>query len=279
MFTEAIHSFVDTGNQGLLLFGLHRAARPPDERHPFGHGLEVYFWSFVVALLIFALGGAFSVYEGVQKIRRPEPVESAWVNFAVIGASVLFEGASFRVALREFRARNTVRPLWRAIRRSKDPTTFAVLLEDSAALAGLALAAAGVAGAALLGWPQADGWASVGIGLLLVATAVVLANETRSLLTGESASPRLLAAARGILEADPRVVKVHDLASLHLGPNEVLLAVTLELARDLSLDALRETAAELRQKIEAGQPLVSRIFFQLRGPEAGEGARAGRNAA
>src|SRR4051795_13628224 len=114
MFTEAIHSFVDTGNQGLLLYGLRRAARPPDERHPFGHGLEVYFWSFVVALLIFALGGAFSIYEGIAKIRRPEPIESAWVNFLVIGVSMVFEGLSFRVAYRAFRARPTSLSLWEA---------------------------------------------------------------------------------------------------------------------------------------------------------------------
>jgi cation diffusion facilitator family transporter len=263
MFTEAIHSFVDTGNQGLLLYGLHRAARPPDERHPFGHGLEVYFWSFVVALLIFALGGAFSIYEGVAKIRRPEPIESAWVNFVVIGVAMLFEGLSFRVAYRAFRRQPTTLSLWEAIRRSKDPTAFAVLLEDAAALAGLVFALLGVGVTVALHRPEADGVASIGIGLLLVFTALVLANETRSLLTGESAAPRVLQAARSILEADPRVAKVHGLRSLHLGPEEVLLTVSFEPRPGLSIEGLRETAQELRDKIEAGQPLITRIFFQL----------------
>jgi cation diffusion facilitator family transporter len=276
MFTEAIHSFVDTGNQGLLLHGLRRAARPPDERHPFGHGLEVYFWSFVVALLIFALGGAFSIYEGIAKIRRPEPIESAWVNFVVIGVSMLFEGLSFRVAYRGFRARPTSLSLWEAIRRSKDPTAFAVLLEDAAALTGLVFALLGVGVSVALQRPEADGVASVAIGLLLVFTALVLANETRSLLTGESAAPRVLQAARTILEADPRIAKVHGLRSLHLGPEEVLLTVSFEPRPDLSLEGLRETAKELRDRIEEGQPLITRIFFQLHPP--GEAVETGRRA-
>lgn len=270
MFTEAIHSAVDTGNQGLLLYGLHRAARPADERHPFGHGLEVYFWSFVVALLIFALGGAFSIYEGLHKIRNPEPITSAWVNFVVIGASMVFEGLSFRVAYREFR-RPTGVSLWRAIIGSKDPTAFAVLLEDGAALAGLIFALLGVGVCVAFDWPEADGVASLAIGLLLVLTALVLANETRSLLTGETAAPRVLNAARSILEADPRVRKVEELRSLHLGPNDVLLTAKIAPRADLSIDGLRETAQDLRDKIEAGQPLITRVFFQLSEPEPREG--------
>src|SRR4051794_31459751 len=155
MLTEAIHSCVDTGNQGLLLYGLRRAARPPDERHPFGHGLELYFWSFVVALLIFALGGAFSIYEGVQKMRHPEPIESAWVNLGVLGASVVFEGLSFAVAYRAFRARYAHLSLWTGIERSKDPSAFAVLLEDGAALIGLGFALVGVTLSAWFGLPAA----------------------------------------------------------------------------------------------------------------------------
>jgi cation diffusion facilitator family transporter len=263
MLTEAIHSFVDTGNQGLLLFGLRRASRKADSRHPFGYGLELYFWSFVVALMIFALGGAFSIYEGFRKLLHPEPIESAWVNFAVLGASMVFEGISFAVGYREFHARFADVPLWTAIRRSKDPSTFAVLLEDSAALVGLVFALVGVAVSTWFNIPAADGAASIAIGGLLVVTAAVLANETRSLLTGESASPRVLDAARVLLEADPRVSGVEQIMSLHLGPSEVLLAITLRLRDDLSVDQVRLTAQELRERIEAGQPIISHVFFRL----------------
>jgi cation diffusion facilitator family transporter len=263
MLTEAIHSFVDTGNQGLLLYGLKRAARPPDPRHPFGHGLELYFWSFVVALLIFALGGAFSIYEGVHKMRSPEPIESAWVNFVVLGASMVFEGLSFAIAYREFRARYAHLSLWTGIERSKDPSAFAVLLEDGAALAGLFVALVGVSASVWFDIPAADGAASIVIGGLLVLTALVLARETRSLLTGESTSPRVLAAARAVLDADPRVTGVGDLLSLHLGPSHVLLAVTLDLQKSLTVDQVRATAEDLRKQIEAGQPIISHVFFRL----------------
>jgi cation diffusion facilitator family transporter len=263
MLTEAIHSLVDTGNQGLLLYGLKRAARPPDERHPFGHGLELYFWSFVVALLIFALGGAVSIYEGVHKMRHPEPMTSAWVNFAVLGASMVFEGLSFAVAYREFRTRYAHLSLWTGIERSKDPSAFAVLLEDGAALAGLAVALVGVALSVWFDMPAADGAASIVIGGLLVLTALVLARETRSLLTGESTSPRVLAAARAVLDADPRVTRVEALSSLHLGPSQVLLAITLDLQRSLTVDQVRATAEDLRKRIAASQPIIAHVFFRL----------------
>jgi cation diffusion facilitator family transporter len=263
MLTEAIHSLVDTGNQGLLLYGLRRAARPPDERHPFGHGLELYFWSFVVALLVFTLGGAFSIYEGVHKVRHPEPIESAWVNFLVLGASMVFEGISFAIAYREFRSRYAHLSLWTGIERSKDPSAFAVLLEDGAALAGLVVALIGVSLSVWFDLPAADGAASIVIGGLLVLTALVLARETRSLLTGESTSPRVLAAARAVLEADSRVTKIDDLSSLHLGPSRVLLAVTLELQKNLTVDQVRATAEDLRDRIAASQPIIAYVFFRL----------------
>ena len=262
MLTEAIHSLVDTGNQGLLLYGLRRAARPPDERHPFGHGLELYFWSFVVALLVFTLGGAVSIYEGIHKMRHPEPITSAWVNFVVLGASIVFEGLSFAVAYREFRARYAHLSLWTGIERSKDPSAFAVLLEDGAALAGLGVALVGVSVSVWFDLPAADGAASIVIGGLLVVTALVLARETRSLLTGESTSPRVLAA-RAVLDADPRVTKVENIMSLHLGPAQVLLAITLDLQRNLTVDQVRATADDLRQRIEARQPIISHVFFRL----------------
>jgi cation diffusion facilitator family transporter len=273
MLSEAIHSAVDTGNQGLLLLGLRRAARPPTARHPFGHGMELYFWAFVVALLIFALGGAFSIYEGWRKIAAPHPVEGAWINFAVLGAAVVFEGLSFRVAWREFRRAHLGEPFWTAIRRSKDPGVFAVLLEDSAALAGLLIALVGLGLAEWLDLPVLDGVASIGIGLLLVATAIFLANETRSLLTGEAASPRLVEAIRAMLLADPRVAAVHELLSMHLGPAEVLVAVTIDLHDDLPGGAVEQAAAELTRRVEAAHPEVTRIFLRPR-PQAMPAATA-----
>lgn len=263
MFTEAIHSFVDTGNQGLILYGMRRAARPADETHPFGHGLELYFWSFVVALLIFALGGAFAIYEGIEKIRHPEPIGSAWINFAVIGLAMLFEGLSFSVAWREMRTRFTDLPMWTAMRRSKDPSTFAVLLEDGAALTGLVIALVGVSASVYLDQPWADGIASVAIGALLIGTAFVLARETQSLLTGERASATTLRRAREIIEADARVVRVDELRSLQLGPASVLLAGTLDIRRDLSATEQRRAFTALREAVQRGLPGVTYLYVEL----------------
>ena len=262
MLTEAIHSSVDTGNQGLLLLGLARARKPPSQTHPFGYGMEVYFWAFVVALLIFALGGAFSIYEGVLKILRPEPIDRAWINFLVIGLAVLFEGGSFLVAWKEFRVLTRGTPFMRAIRRSKDPSVFAVLLEDGAALAGLVIAALGVAGSAVFGVPWADGAASVAIGVLLVAVAIFLANETRSLLTGESASPRIVEAVREMLAADPRVDTVAEVLSMHLGPQEILLGVTLDFHDDLTASEIEDAADDFAMRIRAIDARITRVFVR-----------------
>jgi cation diffusion facilitator family transporter len=262
MLTEAIHSSVDTGNQGLLLLGLARARKPPSQTHPFGYGMEVYFWAFVVALLIFALGGAFSIYEGVLKIVRPEPIERAWINFVVIGLAVLFEGGSFLVAWREFKAVRRGTPFFQAIRLSKDPSIFAVLLEDGAALAGLGIAALGVAGTSLFHIPWADGAASVAIGVLLVLVAIFLANETRSLLTGESASPRIVAEVRAMLEADPRIDSVAEVLSMHLGPQEILLGVTLDFRDTLTAVEIEKAGDDFAQAIRAIDPRITRVFVR-----------------
>ena len=262
MLTEAIHSSVDTGNQGLLLLGLARARKPPSQTHPFGYGMEVYFWAFVVALLIFALGGAFSIYEGVLKILRPEPIARAWINFLVIGLAALFEGASFLVAWKEFSVLRKGAPFLQAIRRSKDPSVFAVLLEDGAALAGLAIAALGVAGAAVFGIPWADGAASVAIGVLLVTVAIFLANETRSLLTGESASPRIVEAVREMLAADPRVDTVAEVLSMHLGPQEILLGVTLDFHDALTAGEIEDAADDFAVRIREIDARITRVFVR-----------------
>jgi cation diffusion facilitator family transporter len=268
MLTEGIHSLVDTGNQGLLLLGLRRAQRPPDPGHPFGHGMELYFWSFVVALMVFTLGGAFSVYEGVLRVSRPEPMDRPWINFLVLGLAILFEGASFTVALREHRRRYGVRDrLLSSIRSSKDPSLFAVLLEDAGALIGLFIALAGVTAAVVFDAPQADGVASICIGVLLVLIAGFMANETRSLLTGESASAEMVGEVRKILAADPRVVSVIEVLSLHLGPNEILMGVTLDFRDDLPGGEIEQAATDLSVAIQEANPAITRLFLRPGVPE------------
>lgn len=262
MLTEAIHSTVDTGNQGLLLLGLARARKAPSETHPFGYGMELYFWAFVVALLIFSLGGAVSIYEGVHKIIEPEPIQRAWINFLVIGIAILFEGGSFLVAWKEFKVVRRGAPFLRSLRLSKDPSIFAVLLEDGAALAGLVIAGLGVTGASLLGLPWADGAASIAIGVLLILVAVFLANETRSLLTGESASPRIVAEVRAALEADPRVESVAEILSMHLGPQEILLGVTLDFRDDLTAVEIEDAGDDFAGVIRRVDPRITRVFVR-----------------
>lgn len=261
MFTEALHSLVDTLDQGLLLYGMHRAKQPPSEAHPFGYGLELYFWSFVVALLIFSLGGAFAIYEGIEKIRHPEPIESAWVNFTVLGLAVLFEGYSFSVAWREMRKRHADTGMWSALRRSKDPSTFTVILEDGAALTGLVLATIGVAVTVWFGEPRADGVASLAIGVLLVGVAVVLARETRSLLTGESASAVLLAQVRDLVVADDRIAHIADVRSLQIGTDSVLLTMVVAFRDDVGTAGRVAALAEAHDRVRERLPVVAYLYL------------------
>ncbi|MFC3694773.1 cation diffusion facilitator family transporter [Chenggangzhangella methanolivorans] len=270
MLSEAVHSLVDTANQGLLLLGLKRAARPADVDHPFGHGMEVYFWAFVVALLIFALGGAVSIHQGWRKLWAPEEMHDPWINFAVLGVSIALEAYSFSVALKELRAVDAKGTTFAAIRRSKDPNVFAVLCEDAAALVGLVIALVGVGLAYLLEAPAFDALASIAIGVLLVLVAIFLARETLSLITGESASPEVRADVRRILGADARVVSVQEALTMHLGPTEVLLAASLDLRDDLDGAAAEVAVRELTAAIEAAHPEITRIFLRpIQTPAAG----------
>ena len=267
MLTEAIHSLVDTGDQLLLLVGMRRAARPPDASHPFGYGMEVYFWAFIVALLIFALGGLVSIYEGVERILHPEPASKPWINYAVLGASFLFEGYSFTVGWREYKR---VAPagvgVTRFVKRSKDPTLFATLLEDSAALTGLVIAALGVTGA-MLGIAWADGAASVGIGLLLMAVAAILGNETRSLIAGEGAVASVTEEIRRRLAGDPRITAVERLRSLHLGPDTILVAADLGFRPDLDREGVGRAFQDLTRAVQEADPRVRDVFLRSTGAE------------
>ncbi|KQQ18854.1 hypothetical protein ASF53_24205 [Methylobacterium sp. Leaf123] len=240
---------------------MHRAKRPPDEAHPFGYRLELYFWSFVVALLIFSLGVAFAIYEGVEKIRHPEPIRDAWVNLTVLGLAVVFEGYSFGVAWREMRRRHADVRMWSALRRSKDPNTFTVILEDGAALIGLGLAAAGVAVSVWFDEPRADGVASFAIGVLLVGVAVVLARETRSLLIGESASAALLTKARDLVAQDRRIARIEDVRSLQIGNDSVVLAMVLSF-RDRTSAEDRDAVLDGEQgRLRTRLPSLSYVYL------------------
>jgi cation diffusion facilitator family transporter len=262
MLSEGIHSTVDSTNQAILLLGIKRASRPPDARHPFGYGMEIYFWAFVVALLIFALGGALSIYDGVQRLLHPEPMHNAWANFVVLGIALVIESFTLRVAWKELRLRQPNRSIMRALRASKDPSVFAIFCEDAAALAGLSVALIGVSLAYFLDMPVFDGIASIGIGLILVATAIFLSHETLSLMAGESASAAVLADVNGVLTSDRRVRKVDEVLSMHLGPNEILLAVSVDFDESLSGEEVETTMRELTRGLEACREEISRVFLR-----------------
>ncbi|HEX5008629.1 MAG TPA: cation diffusion facilitator family transporter [Hyphomonadaceae bacterium] len=262
MLTEAIHSLVDTGNQGLLLVGQARAAREPSATHQFGYGMEAFFWSFIVALMIFALGGAASVWEGLHQLSHAEPIRMPWVSFIVLGLAIVFEGLSFRVAWKEYQAIAGHSGFFTFLRGSKDPSLFAVLLEDGAALAGLLIALTGTSASAFLGWTYADGIASICIGLLLVAVAIFLANETRSLIAGEAASPAVQAKIRQIIAADSDISGVASIQSLHLGPDEILVAITLDFRDELSGPEIEEAADRLSKAVRGADPRITNVFLR-----------------
>ncbi|WP_109314679.1 cation diffusion facilitator family transporter [Pseudovibrio ascidiaceicola] len=263
MLSEGIHSLVDTGNQGLLLLGMKRAEKPADEKHPFGYGSEIYFWAFVVAIMIFAVGAGISLYEGIHKILNPHPIESALIAYIVLGLAIIFEGWAWMVAYKEFKKTKGKRPFLAAVRDSKDPTVFTVLFEDTAAMLGLLVALVGIYGAQALGIAWLDGAASVVIGLILAGTAFVLALETKGLLIGESASDELVASVREILQAPAAVKGVNEIRTLHLGPNDVLLAASLDFEDALTAGAVEEVIFSLEDTIKRAQPLIGRVFLEV----------------
>jgi len=217
MLSEGIHSLVDTGNQGLLLYGMKRAARPPDEDFPFGHGKEIYFWSFIVAIMIFALGGGISIYEGIKHIQHPEPISNPMVNYIVLGLALVFEGAAWFFAFSEFSRTKGRWGYLEAIQRAKDPTIFVVLFEDSAAMLGLIVAFAGVWISQATGILIFDGIASVIIGLILVGTSIWLAYETKGLLIGESANKFVIRGIRDALRGRSNIEHVNEVLTMHMG--------------------------------------------------------------
>ena len=262
MLSEGVHSLVDTGNGGLLLYGLQRAARPPDRQHPFGHGRELYFWSFIVALLVFALGAGVAFYEGVIHILHPEPIENPLVNYVVLGLCMVFEGGSWFVALKEFRRSKGNLGYIQAVRRSKDPSVYTVLFEDSAALLGLGIALAGISAAHYFEQPWMDGAASIGISLILAATAVFLAVESKGLLMGEPALPDIQAAILAIAQADPAVEKANGVLTVHLGPEQIVAGLSLDFVDHLSAADIETCVERLEARLKAEVPEVTAVFVK-----------------
>jgi len=264
MLSEGVHSLVDTGNQFLLLYGLRRAARPPDEAYPLGYGRELYFWSFIVALLVFALGAGVSIYEGILHIRHPVEISNPLVNYGVLGLAVLFEGGSWWVALKDFRRVKGKRGWFQAIRESKDPTTFTVLFEDSAALMGLAIALVGTAASQWLDAPVLDGAASIAIGFVLAITAVLLARETKGLLLGEAARPELRRGIERVAMAHPGVDRAITQFTVHMAPDQVVGIVNVDFADRISSQELETAAAVIEHRIRETYPEMVAVFVRPR---------------
>ena len=262
MLSEAIHSFVDTGNQVLLLYGMRRAKLQADADHPIGYGRELYFWSFIVALLVFALGAVVSMYHGILRVRNPEPIHDAFVNEIVLGLAFVFEGASWWVALKHFKAMKGPQSYYAAFRSSKDPPAFVGLFEDSAALVGILIAFAGTFAASRLGMPVLDGVASIFIGLVLAATAALLARESKSLLIGERADPLLSDSLLRIAEAAIPNSKANGVLTVQLAPDQILAALSLEFPDAMRVPEVEAAVVEIERRVRAAHPEVLTLFIK-----------------
>src|SRR6266478_765474 len=263
MLSEGIHSLVDTGNGGLLLLGIRMSRRPADANHPFGHGKELYFWSLVVAILIFALGGGMSVYEGVTHLTHPHASDPTW-NYVVLGFAFFFEGGSSFFAYKAFRKEMRGQGIFETIRASKDPTTFTVLFEDTAALLGLIVAFLGIFLGHQLNNPYLDGVASIVIGAILAVVAVFLAYESKGLLIGEGVDPKTLASIRSIARNDPAVAEVRKSLTMHFSPNEVLLTLELGFKKHLTAEKIAAAVNRLEKKIRDQHPEIKHIFIEAK---------------
>ena len=262
MLSEAVHSVVDTINEVLLLYGLKRAKKAADASHPFGYGRELYFWSFIVALLVFALGACVSFYEGVAHLRNPEAIANPLVNYVVLAVSFVCEGASWYVALKEFRASKGKQSYFAAFRASKDPSVFIVLFEDSAALLGLLIAMLGVTGALVFDVPELDGIASIGIGVVLAGTSILLARETKALLIGETAHPHVRESIVRIAGEDPDIRSVNGVLTVQMGPNQVIAALSAEFHNDLNTTQIERCVDRIESAIKQASLDVTTLFVK-----------------
>jgi cation diffusion facilitator family transporter len=262
MLSEAVHSVADTGNQLLLLYGMHRASQPPDDTHPLGHGRELYFWSFIVALIMFTLGAGVALYEGVQHVRHPVPISDPTVNYIVLACAFVFEGVSWAIALREFARAKGRMGYFEAMRRSKDPVGFTVLFEDSAAMLGLVIAFIGTFLAEHLDMPVLDGVASLAIAGVLGLTAIVLAYECKGLLIGEPASRAVRDSILAIVNEAEGVDRGHIAFTVHQAPDEIVVALSLEFDDHMTAPEIEKAFNALEASIHDAHPEVIAIFVK-----------------
>lgn len=263
MLSEGIHSVVDTGNQGLLLYGIARSKRPADEKHPFGYASEIYFWAFIVAILIFSIGAGISIYHGIEKVLHPHPVEDPTINYIILTLAMIFEGFAWWIAFKEFSTMRGKKGLFQAVQESKDPTVFTVLFEDTAAMLGLIVALIGIWLSVKLNMPVLDGVASILIGIILAGTAILLALETKSLLIGEAAAPEIVDDIKNLIESQKSIITMNEIRTLHRGPNDVLLALSVDYVDTVSAGDVEKTNTALEIAIKGRYPVVKRLFIEV----------------
>jgi len=269
MLSEGFHSTVDSGNQILLLYGQSRAKKPADARHPFGYGRELYFWAFVVAILIFGLGAGISIYEGWQHIIEPEPLHDPTINYVVLAVAMALEGTSWAIAVREFARSKGDAAWWRAVKDSKDPATFIVLFEDSAALAGLVVAGGGVWASHAWADPRIDGAASIAIGVILAIVAAVLARESKGLLIGERADGEVIDRVRAIVTAWPGITSVNHVRTVHSAPDSIFVAISADFDDHISMGDGETMIERMETALKAEMPQLGSIYIR---PEKREDA-------
>lgn len=262
MMSEGIHSTVDTGNQLLLLLGLKKAKKPADKHFPFGHGKEIYFWSFIVAIMIFAVGAGISIYEGIHSLMDPHPVQNPMINYIVLGLAMIFEGFALYFAWREFDKARGERGYYEAVRKEKNPTLFVVLFEDSAAMLGLIVAFIGIALGQYTGLHIFDGIASIVIGLILGVTAAWLAYETKGLLIGESADPEIVTGITDLANNYQFISGVNEVLTMHMGPNYILLNLSVNFKDKMDVSNIEENITTMTSQIKKEYPLVKRVFVE-----------------
>ena len=265
MLSEGIHSTVDTGDSLLLLLGLHRSKRPPDAHHPFGHGKELYFWTLLVAVLIFGVGGGMGIYEGIRHLLHPAPMEDPTWNYVVLGVAAVLESITLAIVVRSFlRQKREGESIFGAVRTGKDPTIFTVVFEDTAALIGLLFAFLGVFLGHLLDNPYLDGAASVAIGLLLASVAGWLAWESKGLLVGEAAHPEEVAAIRKAVEADEAVVRAECPLTMHLGPDSLMVGLDVNFRDGLDADAVEAAVRRIETAVREVVPKAKHVYIEAR---------------
>jgi cation diffusion facilitator family transporter len=262
MLSEGIHSLVDTGNQILLLYGIKQSKKPADNDFPFGHGKEIYFWSFIVAILIFAVGSGGSIYEGIHHGIHPAQIKNPMVNYIVLSLALVFEGAAWFFAFKAFGKVKGKQGYIEAVQRGKDPSMFVVLFEDSAAMLGLLVAMFGIWLTQVTGNAVYDGAASIVIGLILGGTAIWLAVETKGLLIGEGANKEIVASIRQLAESVDGVENVNELLTMHMGPDYILVNISVRFRREQMTSELEVLIQNLDAEIKAEHPTVKRVFVE-----------------